>query len=294
MIRCMCFSVIAVATISSAVWANPNLRSASECNSVQPDLLLRFADTLYDELDHYRAIGEYRRILSYCPSHSDAYNIARKVFFAYYHSEHYLEALEWSHSLERMYNTDPVFASLSWLLSGDALLRLDNLPAARKYYARIVETESNQLGSKQRLQAAYYGIATSYALDGQFDLAITHYENIREDSNLYERAQTAIESIGEVSQINPKSPSLAACLNIIPGLGYTYAGLHETAIAAFIVNVLAGAATVSAWRNDLPGVGVGAGLLTIGWYTGGIYGSRVGAMRYNQSVLDRLRSVVLP
>jgi putative component of membrane protein insertase Oxa1/YidC/SpoIIIJ protein YidD len=84
------------------------------------------------------------------------------------------------------------------------------------------------------------------------------------------------------SRIPQKSPRAAGLLGIIPGLGYAYSSHYKTAVAAMIVIGLTTAATIEAHNQGNEGLAVSVGLLSIGWYSGSIFGSVESAKRYNK------------
>ncbi len=80
-----------------------------------------------------------------------------------------------------------------------------------------------------------------------------------------------------------KSPKKAGLLNaLLPGSGYWYVGMRQTALTSFALNALFGAA---AWRFLRKG-DTAAGLIALsfesGWYLGGIQGARLAADAHNR------------
>ncbi|MBX7052873.1 MAG: membrane protein insertion efficiency factor YidD [Flavobacteriales bacterium] len=92
--------------------------------------------------------------------------------------------------------------------------------------------------------------------------------------------------------VKTKKPSIAACLSIIPGVGYAYAGHKQTAISAFIVNGLLAYATYSNLKLKNYGMAVLTGVFNLSFYISNIYGSAKSAKRYNeaqrQTIIDKL------
>jgi tetratricopeptide (TPR) repeat protein len=277
----LCVLLISCSTTES--FSEPGLQSCSSCQLYFREKLLNFANEMYRELEYYRAITEYRRILTFFPNELDAIHFEYRIFECYYLSQHYLEALAWARRIEKTYSNNDEIVSEANILIGDSLRQLANLKGAIVSYSTAVE-----LGGPQKKGRALYGIGLARTAAEDWDSATEAFATIESDMPQYSRAQDALVRIREAASLPRKSPHLASALNLIPGVGYVYVGQPQTGIAAFVVDFLAGFATYSAFKGGQTGLGVGVGLLTVGWYTGGIYGGRVGAMKYNRRITKRL------
>jgi len=101
-------------------------------------------------------------------------------------------------------------------------------------------------------------------------------------------ADEAAAGAPEGAVIHWKSPALAGTLSaVVPGSGYLYSDRPQTAAAAFTVCGLFGGATYSAAHAGQPGLAALLALLSLGWYSGGIYGSVQAAHRENTSRLSQ-------
>ncbi len=107
-------------------------------------------------------------------------------------------------------------------------------------------------------------------------------------STMHEQASAAAVKSTQGAALRWKSPALAGALSaVVPGTGYWYSDRPQTAAAAFTVCGLSVGGTYSAARAGEPGVAALLALLSLGWYTGGIYGSVQAAHRENAGRLDR-------
>lgn len=87
--------------------------------------------------------------------------------------------------------------------------------------------------------------------------------------------------------VSPKKPWLAGSLAVIPGLGYAYNGMYQTALSALLMNA---AIFASAWEladHDLPIAAVSLSLAGSAFYLGNIWGSMNAANNYNQKARER-------
>ncbi|MEZ5315323.1 MAG: hypothetical protein R3E91_03820 [Chlamydiales bacterium] len=176
----------------------------------------------------------------------------------------------------------------------------------RKYTEVIYIVDSTDLGSIDSLFPAYSDLLLilydSYYQLGKTDHA-SHVLNLIEiqDSEIAHRL-TILEAIKKVDlnylSLNPayrgvfcgyhkamKSIQKAEIFNaIMPGAGYWYIGMRQTAVTAFLVNAL----FIGAAAHFLHEGNIAAGVITLsfegGWYFGGISGAGLAAKRYNEQL----------
>ena len=72
-------------------------------------------------------------------------------------------------------------------------------------------------------------------------------------------------------------------LAAVPGLGYLYAGSPGTAGAAAVMDVLLLGSAYKAFGTGNAPLGSLLGVIGLGWYVGGIYGSIWAAERNNEA-----------
>jgi|JI9StandDraft_1071089.scaffolds.fasta_scaffold08942_3 hypothetical protein len=83
-----------------------------------------------------------------------------------------------------------------------------------------------------------------------------------------------------------KSPATAACLNLIPGLGYLYLGQKQSAFTAFCLNSLFIGASYYFYRADnIPAAVITTGF-EMGWYFAGIVGAKEATILYNERLYE--------
>ena len=253
-------------------------------DSVQNDRekLLRFADQWFSELEYYRAVTEYRRFLSYYPETPMAPSVHLRIFDCYFLGNRHAEALAWARRTRDLYTLDNELVSKGDLCIGRALLKLGNLSRARQHFATAVESARDP----ETLSQAYYGIGVTYLREDRWEEGSEAFASVPPGTLMYDRAHVAAsESLGG-AQLALKRPLVAGLLNVVPGVGYAYVGMPKTAVSALLVNSLFAAATYSALNKKETGVGVLLGVLSFGWYTGGIYGAVVNANKHNLRIKE--------
>jgi hypothetical protein len=85
-----------------------------------------------------------------------------------------------------------------------------------------------------------------------------------------------------VEEAPQKSPLAAGLLSIVPGAGHLYLGEPGVAAAAFLWNGAFLWATVEAFRQHRPGLGVALASVESLFYGGAILGAVSGAQRHNR------------
>lgn len=154
-------------------------------------------------------------------------------------------------------------------------------------------------------------VTYSYILDRQFLIAISAAMNnpssqtAKSISHMYlgqwDRADESIarsanpelaQTLQQLRRMQQKKPFLAGSLAVIPGLGYAYNGMYQTALSAFLMNA---AIIATAWElqdNGLPIAALSLSLAGSSFYIGNIWGSANAAEKINLQrrarTLDRL------
>lgn len=119
------------------------------------------------------------------------------------------------------------------------------------------------------------------------------YASLEELDTCRELAAINLGIVSRGLSIRDKSPVLAGCLSIIPGLGYAYSGHVQTAISALLVNGLLAFATYSNITSSNYGMAMLTGVFNVSFYVGNLVGSLKSAKRFNvqkrQSIINKLK-----
>lgn len=84
-----------------------------------------------------------------------------------------------------------------------------------------------------------------------------------------------------------RSTVLAGTLALIPGAGYAYNGMWQTAFSSLLLNAAFAGSAYELQKNDLPISSAVVTLIGLGYYIGNIYGSVSMAMKENQTRRER-------
>jgi hypothetical protein len=276
-------AIVATATSVGSVAASGQITELEAVKTACcPDVVLEYAESLYEDLEYYRAITEYRRFLSYFPDAESRHHAQLRIVDSYLFGRQYEEAIRWSQTLVQR-DDSPELVARAHLGMAHAFLRIRNLPRARD-----TATQATAIDDLEIRGRAFYALALARVLGGEWELSMDAFQAVPTESGLRDQAVLALQAVDNQRRISDRNPGVAALLNMVPGLGYAYIGQPQTAVAAFVVNGLGAIATYSAFSHGQPGLGAAVGLISVGWYTGGIYGARVGAMRDREARRARL------
>lgn len=221
----------------------------------------RIALAFADDFDLYRAVTGFKRALYLMPCD----NLARKleieyaIALAYFLGKKYTEVVYAVESTELL-NTDNTFPAYSDLLLilYDSYCQLDRKEHA-EFILKLIEGKDCDTAKRLTL--------LSVIRQADFDaLCETGHEVLVND---YRRRT---KSIGKAQLFNA----------ILPGAGYWYVGLKDTAVTAFIINSLFIAASAHFFTSGHTAAGIVTLSFEGGWYFGGIYGVGLAAKYYNE------------
>ena len=241
-----------------------------------PDTQYRFAMSLMNDGDYYRAIGEFKRYLFLYPdgnlADSAMINIGNSMFGA----GRYQNVIDWHNKHIVSYNKS--FPG-SGLLLGRAYFRLG------KYHHAIdvlLGESRDRTDSAEKDEHLFLAGLAAVRMQ-QYARAQSLFEQVCTPNARMDRAQYYAELLSDNKRYSQKSRIAAGMLSLAPGLGYAYCGYYRTALSSLIANGLLFWAASSAFENENYGAGGFISMVLIGFYAGNIYGSITTADRFNES-----------
>ncbi|KZD19031.1 MAG: hypothetical protein GX465_16655 [Acidobacteria bacterium] len=245
------------------------------------DMDIGFAESLLREGDYYRAISEYKRIIYYYPDTPEADSArigeGRALFFA--GQSGLLQ--QWFYALPA---STPI-RSGAILLTARGVLD-SGMPSTA---VSFLSSHADEV-SETDLPEYHFLCGMAGVYEGSYEAAAESFSLVDEESTRFQASQQAILRLAEAPDEAPRSPTAAALLGIVPGLGYAYTGHYGTGLASLVVNGLLAWGAVSSFRNDNDEAGYALAIVGFGFYTGNIFGSAQSAERYNESVHGEFRS----
>ena len=232
---------------------------------------LRIALCFAQDFDLFRAITGFKRALCLIPCEETCRRLELEymVTLSYFLGKKYLEA---AYSVEStglvcVDHTFPAFNDLLLILY-ESYVQLGKCEHAN-HILNLIEQQDPCIASKLTLLSAIQR--------ADFEALSCVAQN---NSNL-----AYIENILRGYNKEAKSVRKAQMLNAaLPGAGYWYVGLRETAVTAFLINAL----FIAAATQFITHGNAAAGIITLslegGWYFGGISGAGYAAKYYNEQI----------
>lgn len=239
-----------------------------------------FAESLLRHHQFSRARTEYQRLASYFADDADEATRCRwaaRAVQCFRFSGEALAGRQWLLEQIPDFRTDTLRGEL-WVEAGlSAMAVNESDPLALAFF-----DSSCVLGTASIAARSKFYKALVFVHRFESDSALASFSDVREPHTHSALARRFASLVKPRSQLPHKNPTAAALLGTLPGAGYLYAGHPQTALATVVVVGLLGWGTVTMWHEKQYGVGHLVGLVTLGWYTGSMYGSAQSAQRYNE------------
>jgi len=239
------------------------------CESIAQ--MRNFASELMDKGEYYRAITEFMRINSYYPDNS--YYIENMLMIAriYSSNDYKLEAIneyrkinEKCDNWEAKYQIPKLFFDLRNFTDSEKNIDLSVCHNTSQRDSMLILLSLNKI-FQYKLEEAR--ITLSQIKENQ--IAVKYLSIIDTDS-----------------PIKFKSRKKAALMGLFfPGSGYIYTQKPQTGVSALFFNGLLGYATYDCFKNNKQGIGYVAGLFTLSFHLGSVYGSIQSVNQYNERKL---------
>jgi len=238
---------------------------------------LDFADALYAEGDHYRAITEYKRFIHQNPQMPACAHARLRIARSYLAGERWSEAEKQLQRLQENWPTSPE-ALRGALLYAEIPFRRGQYAHARQRY---------RLAGKQhpeQLLPSRYRVAWTYIEQGEYPAAHEELVSLQQP-----QASELAADLEQLQQLEEKSPGLAGGLSaLLPGAGQLYVGRSRDAGISFALNAAFILATLEAFDNDNEFLGGILLFFELGWYSGNIYNAVNGAHHSNREQRENL------
>jgi len=239
---------------------------------------MEFAESLFEQSDFYRAIGEYKRLIFLCP---DAGTLCEKAYFeigvSYFRAEKWKNAID---ALETFLVNFPESRMVgeALYLKGRSEQNLSLYDEALTSFRRIAESETGEY----RARALYQSGLVFMEMD-KWERAGEMFSQVPEESRLYDSAGVFSTGLDNIDNIPRKSPAVAGTLAaIIPGAGHLYTERRRDALVAFLLNGAFIWSAVELFDDEKYVTGGIVTFFELGWYTGNIYSAVSSAHKFNR------------
>lgn len=233
-----------------------------------PRPLLYFADSLLNEKDYYRAIGEYKRVLFFFPDYPKREWIFLQIGKAYYLGERYSLAKEYLIPLTESKDFQLAYFAKHYLAF--SFYYNQDYPAAKETFYDLWFSASGR-------EALGYGIYAAMSSAWQKDfITAKEYLAICDKITGVEKEKDFInyanKILQELSSKKPPSRFWAIFWGILfPGGGHLYLGQWDNALVSFLI---VGATGFLAYDGFAQKNYIQAGIFTTfasGFYIGSVY-----------------------
>ncbi len=237
-----------------------------------------FAESLFDQDDFYRAIGEYKRLIFLCP---DAKALCEKACFkigvSYFRAEKWQYAIDAFDTFLLNFPASPLEGEAVYL-KGLSERKLSLYDEALLSFAYIMEKETGEY----RARAIYQSGLVLLDME-KWGRAEDMFSQVPEESRLYDSAGVFSAGLRNIVNIPRKSPVVAGTLAaVIPGAGHLYTQRKRDALVAFLLNGVFIWSAVELFEDEKYVTGAIVSFFELGWYTGNIYSAVGSAHKFNE------------
>jgi len=260
-----------------------SVQARGEGGGAETEQVFGFAESLYEEGDYFRAIGEYKRYIYLSPTdkHGPAENRIEKAAFriveGYYQAKRWSEAIAASNQFLKKYPSSLRYYEMLYFKG-----RLENISGnsddAIRTFDLIVISNEPTYSDRAQYQKALVMLERSDWRGAGKALRL-----IPQASQLLPSASALAMEIEKKEELSRKSPTTAGILAaVLPGAGHLYVERPRDALVAFLLNgaFIWGAAELFHHDNYVAG-GILA-FFELGWYSGNIYSAVSSAHKYNR------------
>ncbi len=237
-----------------------------------------FAESLFNEADYFRAIGEYKRFIFLCPGSTQ---LCEKAYFRIGLS--YFRANQWQGAREAFGTflitfPDSIQKPDALYLKGMSEKHLSLHHEAIATFARLIETGRNEYQAKATYQSALIFVDRE-----EWKRAGEMFARIPEGNSLYDSARVFSAGIDRIDNLPYKSLPLAGTLAaVLPGAGHLYTERPKDALVAFLLNGFFIWSAIELFKDDKYITGGIVSFFELGWYTGNIYSAIGSAHKFNK------------
>lgn len=243
--------------------------------TIQAEEQFGFAKNYFMGKEYFRAIGEFERFLYFFSGDPRAPEAMYGIGAAYFEGEKFPEARKAFADLTARFPESPQATAARF--GSCACLGQEEGAHAN---ISCLQGLANARGPAV-LDEVCFRLGWAYAREGSWSEARESFARVGQDAREPFQVPLILSRLSEAGTIPQKNPRLAGALAIVPGLGHLYTGRYQDALISLVLNGALIFATVEAFDQDLPALGVATGLLGVGFYAGNIYSAVSSAHKAN-------------
>ncbi len=236
-----------------------------------------YAESLFEEGDYFRAIGEYKRYIFLHPRAELTQKAGVRIAEALFRAKRWAEAIEACNQFLANYPTSTHFYEILYL-RGRAETMANRFDEAMNTFSGIVEKNPPSYSDRAIYQEALIMLELR-----NWRKAKDFLLQVPPQSPLFPRAQAFQMELGPADQLPHKSPTAAGVLAaVLPGAGHLYTERPRDALVAFLLNATFIWGAVELFQHDNNVAGGIVSFFELGWYTGNVYSAVNSAHKYNR------------
>ena len=239
--------------------------------------LFGFAESLFEEEDYFRAIGEYKRFIFLYPTEAFAATAAWRIAGAYYKAKRWPEAIAACNQFLADFSQSPLYYEVLYL-KGQAEKQDKRYDDALRTLEIIIAAKIPNYSDKALYQKALVILDTA-----NWQGAENAFLLVPKESPLFSSASSFAAGLAARDRLPKKSPGAAGVLAaLLPGSGHLYTERPQDALVAFLLNGAFIWGAVELFQHDNYVAGSILTFFELGWYSGNIYSAVSSAHKYNR------------
>lgn len=276
------FCVAQILLVACFVWiATVVYAPAVKANCDDADGLFSFAKQAYQQGDYETAIAEFTRFMHFYPRDERLPAAMFTTGMSYFNQDRFGKAVDLFDRVIRQFgHTDEAVESAFMAAACDKRRNDDNAALHR------LDALTHERFDPDVRDRAFYHMGWLFLERRNHASAERAFDAIRDANRDVFNTDELMHRLKELEYLPTKSPLTAGILSIIPGGGYLYTNRAQDALISFVFIAAGGGATWESFDNDLHVIGSIAAMVTLGFYSGSIYGSIGAAHKYNSRAYD--------
>jgi tetratricopeptide (TPR) repeat protein len=236
-----------------------------------------FAESLYEEGDYFRAIGEYKRYIYLAPTDNQAEKATFRIAEGYFQAKRWPDAIVACNQFLSKYPASPRYFEMLYL-KGRVEKLSGRYDEALRTFELIFIANAPNYKDKALYQKALVMLERTDWRGAQDTL-----RQVPQGSPLFPAASVFAAEI-ERKDLPYKSPATAGLLAaVLPGAGHLYAERPRDALVAFLLNGAFIWGALEFFQHDNYVAGGIFAFFELGWYTGNIYSAVSSVHKYNRN-----------
>jgi tetratricopeptide (TPR) repeat protein len=261
--------------------------------TVSEEMILDFANKLFDEQKFDKAVIEYERILEYFPGSDKKFEVQIKIARCYKLSKDFDNAQKVLLELKSGQYDNSLIERASFELGDTYYLYGEYDDAINEF--NVLSNKSNDAVMKEKsaIMSTFSYLRKDDTLDALNLISKMDLDGNYKTGNI----QKLFEGVKDYSKIDRKSPRISGILSsIIPGSGHMYIKRYRDGILAFVLNSLFITSSVESFDKGYIAPGILFAVIESAIYSGTIFSSVSQTYKYNDynrnRFIDRLENEI--